>query len=270
MRKFKIADMHTHSESSHDSVAGIEDMYEAESERGTCIFAVTDHFDTASFSDYDCFSPIKAAHEEVLRLNKDGKRILLGIEISEGFWYPDVSKQAIEMLDYDVIIGSVHLVRYKDLSYAYSKIDFSILSVDTVAEYVDAYFDDVLTMIDTVDFDVLAHLTNPLKYISGKYKIELDLTRYEVKIDKILQRIVEKGIALELNTSGEFPDIFIPSLSILKSYYDMGGRLLTLGSDAHVTANASRNFDRAICEIKKIGFDSIYYYENRKAVKIEI
>lgn len=268
------ADMHTHSENSHDSVCLIEDMYKAQTENSTEIFAVTDHFDTASFKDYDVFTPIKNAAKTVENLNekaKDNELILKGIEISEGFWYPDIMEKAINMLEYDVIIGSVHLVKYKNLTYAYSKIDFSKLTKQTVIEYVDAYFDDMITMINTMDFDILAHLTCPLRYIKGKYNIDIDLGLYEDKINKILSLIIEKGIALEVNTSSyDMLNDFMPGKSIIKKYYDMGGYLLTLGSDAHISKGASKDFDTAIMEVKNIGFKSIYYYKNRKPFELKI
>ena len=55
----ELADMHTHSENSHDSVCKIEDMLWSQIEKGTKIFAVTDHFDTDSYTRYDVFTPIK-------------------------------------------------------------------------------------------------------------------------------------------------------------------------------------------------------------------
>ena len=266
--------MHTHSENSHDSICKIEDMCVSQLNKGTFIFAVTDHFDTDSFMDYDVFTPIKTACKTAYALNEKykGKLLVLrGIEISEGFLYPEIYKKAISMEEYDVVIGSVHLVRYKDLTYAYSKIDFSSLSNQTITEYIDAYFDDVITLTETTDFDILAHLTCPLRYIKGKYKIGVDMLKYEKKIEKILGEIIKKGIALEVNTSsfgllGEF----MPSVDILKKYYDMGGYLITLGSDAHTCDNASKNFDEAVKQIKKTGFENIYYYKNRKPIKIEI
>jgi histidinol-phosphatase (PHP family) len=269
-----IADMHTHSESSHDSVCKIEDMCVSQIENGTKIFAVTDHFDTASFEDYDVFTPIKTAYDTVKELNKKyGERcqIMSGIEISEGFWYPKINKEAVNMLAYDVIIGSVHLVKYKDLTGPYSRIDFSSLPHEEIIRYLDAYFADVLTMLDTMDFDILAHLTCPLRYISGIYKIKLDMSIYGSSIEKILQKIIQKGIALEVNTSsfGMLND-FMPSRDILQKYHDMGGYLITLGSDAHVAKNASLYFGEAIDALKEIGFKNIYYYKNRKPYQIEL
>ena len=268
------ADMHTHSEASHDSECDIEEMYLAQRERGTDIMAVTDHFDTASFKDYDVFSPLKKAEKRVRELNQKYNTeypLLFGIEISEGCWYPEIYQKAQELAEYDVILGSVHLVQYKDLTMAYSKIDFSTLTQEEAKQYVDAYFDDILTMLEFADFDILAHLTCPLRYINGKYHTGIDVSAYQDKIDQILKTIIRKGIALEVNTSSlEVLGDFMPDREILKRYYDMGGYLITLGSDAHVSANASAHFAEAIQVVKEIGFRHIYYYKQRKIYQITI
>lgn len=93
-----IADMHTHSEHSHDSVCRIEEMAETQIGRGTEVFAVTNHFDTHSYTNYDVFTLIRSANEQCRQLNHDygGKcRILSGVEISEGFWHPEIYRRII-------------------------------------------------------------------------------------------------------------------------------------------------------------------------------
>lgn len=62
----------------------------------------------------------------------------------------------------------------------------------------------------------------------------------------------------------------MPSYEILKQYYDMGGRRVTLGSDAHIEKNASKNFEEAIEAVKNAGFENIYYYRKRKPYQIKI
>lgn len=269
-----VADMHTHSENSHDSVCKIEDMCLSQIEKGTNVFAVTDHFDTDSYLDYDVFTPIEKAYDTVKLLNEkyEEKCILLsGIEISEGFWHKSVLEKITKLVPYDVIIGSVHLVRYKDLTMAYSKIDFSKLAKNIVEEYLDQYFTDVLTMFDTTDFDILAHLTCPLRYIKGKFNIDINLDLYKDKIDEILKRTVKEEKALEINTSGfGILGDFMPTVEIIKKYRDMGGKILTLGSDAHIAPNASLNFSEAIKQVKDAGFESLYYYKERKPVEYKI
>ena len=66
-----------------------------------------------------------------------------------------------------------------------------------------------------MDFDILAHLTCPLRYIKGKYGIEVDITVFEEKISEILTLIIKREIALEVNTSSfDLLNDFMPSLTL--------------------------------------------------------
>ncbi len=269
-----IADMHTHSENSHDSVCKIEDMYNAQMACGTDIFAVTDHFDTYSFNDYNIFTPIRRAYDKVQELNeKNSGRglILAGVEISESFWFPAEYEKIKALADFDVIIGSVHCVKHEDLTKPYSTIDFGKLDERTVIEYLNSYFNDIGTMLEALDFDIAAHLTCPLRYINGKYKRKIDISSFEEKIEGLLCKIISSGKALEVNTSylSIFGDL-MPDEWIIRRYRSLGGELITLGSDAHIAENASLNFDKALETLKNIGFENVYYYQKRtpKALKI--
>ena len=169
-----IADMHTHSVNSHDSVCEIEDMCLMQIKRGTNIFAVTDHCDVYSYNDYDIYTPIRNSADTVRALNKkyDGKCLILsGVEISEGFWHKSEYEKTHNLLPYDVILDSVNCVKYKDLEKPYSGIDFSRFTTEQIYSYLDCYFNDMLEMLSTTDFDVLTHITCPLRYITGKYGI---------------------------------------------------------------------------------------------------
>ena len=268
------ADMHTHSQFSHDSICVIEEMCLFQMQRGTKIFAVTDHCDIASFCQYDVFAPIKEALEEVVALKKryDGRCLILsGVEIGEGFWFPEQCKKIHDLALYDVIIGSVHCVKCKDLEMAYSRIDFSLLDREKIYKYLDCYFRDMITMLQTEDFDILAHLTCPLRYIEGKYGIQLDLKRFEEKISTILKTVVERKIALEINTSSyDTLHDFMPGREIIEKYYRMGGRLVTLGSDAHIAEHASYKFENVVQALKEVGFENICYYQNRNRKEISL
>ena len=269
-----IADMHTHSVNSHDSVCEIEDMCLMQIKRGTNIFAVTDHCDVYSYNDYDIYTPIRNSADTVRALNKkyDGKCLILsGVEISEGFWHKSEYEKTHNLLPYDVILGSVHCVKYKDLEKPYSGIDFSRFTTEQIYSYLDCYFNDMLEMLSTTDFDVLTHMTCPLRYITGKYGIKVDLSAFDGKITEILKVIINKGIALEVNTSSyALLNDSMPCKDILKKYFNMGGYLITLGSDAHIAENASYCFDKAIETLKEIGFKNIFYYKNREAHQINI
>jgi len=54
---------------------------------------------------------------------------------------------------------------------------------------------------------------------------------------------------------------------IIKKYKKMGGEIITLGSDAHTSENASQNFDTAVKFLKEISFNDLYYFEKRQAKK---
>ena len=266
--------MHTHSLHSHDSECPIEDMLLAHLEKGCKIMAVTNHFDTWFFDRYDIFTPIKESAEEVDRLNEkygDKALILKGFEISEGFWYPEIAEKVDTLADFDVVVGSAHTVRREKDPLPYSWDDFTGADESFITEYMNKYFSEVLVLLSETDFDILAHLTCPLRYINGKFKKNFTLDGFEDKIDLILRTVIEKGIALEVNTSsfGLLGD-FMPYTDIIKRYKELGGELITLGSDAHVAENACCYFSEAITTLKEIGFEGIYYYKKRKPIKIEI
>ncbi len=267
-------DMHTHSENSHDSVCKIEDMCLAQIARGTGIMAVTDHADIYSYEDYDIYTPIKRGYETVAALNEKYKgqiELLAGVEISEGFWFPEQYEKMRTLVSYDVVLGSVHCVRYKEFCGAYANIDFAKFTQEEIYEYLDVYFTDILEMLKSTDVDVLTHLTCPLRYITGKYGIAVDLERFEDKIHAILQYIIGRELALEVNTSSyHVLNDFMPGREIIKRYYDMGGRIITLGSDAHVVENAAIHFEKAVAFLKEIGIENAYYYKKRKKYSCSI
>ncbi len=201
-----------------------------------------------------------------------GESVLSGVEIGEAIWHKKDAEEVVSCSDFDIVLGSVLAVRYKDFTVPYSGIDFSCFSSDEINEYLSKYFDEMLEMIKTTDFDVLSHLTCPLRYISGKYKIAVDLKRFTDKTDIILKEIISRRIALEINTSclDTGYNALMPDIPIIKRYRELGGYLLTLGSDAHKAERIAYGFDYALSELSKIGFKNIYYYKNRKPIPQEI
>jgi histidinol-phosphatase (PHP family) len=244
------------------------DLILNEIEKGTEILAVTDHFDVCWVNDKDIFTCVIESNREAEELNKiygDRIKILKGIEISEAIWDIETYEKAMKMSDYDVVIGSVHCVRYGEYSAPYAQLDFSVLSRQQLEGFMDAYFADMAEMLRLIDFDILAHLTCPLRYIIGKYNLPFDISRYSAEIDGILKTVIERGIALEVNTSS-FDTLgdFMPTKQIIKRYYELGGRMVTLGSDAHIARRASHKFDEAVSFLKETGFGGIYTFIGRK------
>ncbi len=266
--------MHTHSEHSHDSVCPIADMAKCQMERDVTGFAVTDHCDVEYHESLPLHTIVSESFDDATALNErlDGIEILRGVEIGEGFWCLPMAQQIEAMKPYDVVIGSVHAVQFDGYTVPFSTIDFGAMGVAMAAQYFDAYLDDMMTMLDSTTPDILAHLTCPLRYMNGKYRLNIDCRRYADKIEAILCRIIERGIALEVNTScvGGGYDELMPEDWIIARYAALGGTLVTIGSDAHVAAHAAHAFERALQCLKDNGFANIYYYKNRHAIACAI
>ena len=84
---------------------------------------------------------------------------------------------------------------------------------------------------------------------------------------------MEKGIALEVNTSGyseKYGYMFYPDREVLQLYKELGGTLITIGSDAHVCKNIGMGFDAAMKLLKEIGFNEYCYFENGQAKSVPI
>lgn len=266
-----ICDMHVHSQNSHDSICPVAQMAETALQRNVACFAITDHCDIQYYVDRDmpgCIANSMCEIEKESEKFKGKVRILKGIEIGEGLWNETHTKEILSRYDYDVVISAVHAVRYENYTQPYSTIDFSKMSSEDLKEYINQYFDDVLEMLEKVPCDIMAHLTCPFKYINGKYKRNIDVRQYKDKICQILEVVIDNLIAMEINTSGVSTEYgnFMPDEWIIKKFKDMGGYLVTLGSDAHVSENLGKNFDSAIRLLKKYNFKNYYFYQSRKNI----
>lgn len=266
-------DMHTHSENSHDSECPVRDMKAAAEKNGLSGFAVTDHCDVEYYQTMDLDTIVKNSIADAKKA--DGNiRVLHGTEIGEGFWYPDVADKIIKKYDLDVVIGSVHAAKFDGYEIPYSRIDFAKMGKEKVLEYLNRYFDDVIYMLENCDYDIAAHITCPLRYINGKYGMNVDCRQYEDKIRRILECIIKHRAALEINTScaveGSEYNELMPEEWIIKMYKDMGGYLITTGSDAHVAKNSANSFGMLYDMLRNMGFKNIYCYKNRCAVQCAI
>ncbi len=264
-----LCDMHVHSQNSHDSTCPVQTTAEEAVRQGIFAFAVTDHADIDMYVSRDTANSIAASVKEAKDTDEacGGRvQILHGVEISEGFWHPELERELLAAHDFDVILGSVHSVRFGEMRMPYSGIDFSAMSAEMLTDYMRQYFDDVYEMLQTTPCDVMSHLTCPLRYINGKYGRKLDSRLFEKQITKILAYIRDHGIAMEINTSGlgtTFGQL-MPDEWILRKFREMGGYLVTLGSDAHTAENLGRAFETACRILKECGFRNYYYYKGRR------
>ena len=259
-------DLHTHSEYSPDSKCSVYDMACAQKEKGTFIFGVTDHFDFPNRCDEESINKIKNSYLDARNTKVDGVEILAGIELARGNQCVDAFRELLDFCDFDVVIGSVHGVSLGDRFLRPSTTNYDIFSDDEIKQIIDAYFDCLYQVID-FGCDTIAHISYMARYIK-RFKIEENLKKFK----DAFKMIIEKDIALEINTGYLKKNNcdFAPSRDLLKIYKDMGGKKITLGSDAHTVENASFCFDEAKEMLSSLNYKTAFYYKNRKPIEYEL
>ena len=263
-----LADLHLHSEYSHDSVCPASDIYKAALENHVDLVCITDHCDLYPTSGLEeTLADRKEAYANLLRdtENCPGVEILIGIEVGGGFIYPELAQRIIDEIPFDMVIGSVHGIMFRGQRVSTSKFDFGSADDETILEYLDCHMNATIYIAEKMDVDVLGHLTYIYRYINGKYKKNLDWHILESYIRRIFRAIIHRGIALEINTScvGSAYDEWLPSKELIDLYIEMGGRLFTLGSDSHKAERLALDFDAVKEYLRTKGIRELLYFKNR-------
>lgn len=268
-------DSHTHTSASHDANCPAEALCDDAVQRGLRGVTITDHCDMEYCKEQNM--PLLVSHsvQEALRVREkyaSRLNVLLGVEIGEGFWFPKETAEITASFPFDAVLGSVHAVRLEGLSMPYSLIDFSGFSEAALRQLLSQYFEDMLAMAEEMDFDILTHLTCPLRYINGKYRKNISYAPYLPSIERLLKKIISRGIALELNASGLGTpwNTLMPDQRILELYRALGGTLITLGSDSHTADRAGYGLAEAANLLKRCGFSGYAYYRARRPVFMEL
>ena len=261
-------DLHTHSLNS-DGKYAVDDMCRAAVEKGVAGLAITDHADMNFYESRNTPQRIRASVEDIRSAQEmyGGKLdVLCGVELGEYLYAPEKAKEILTLADYDVVLCSVHLVPAARWPMPYNRIPFDGDGTDEeLADYLEKYFDLLSDTVDGFDFDVLAHITCPVRYMTHKYHRKTDVMPYADKIREILQKIIRRDIALEFNTGG-----YQQHEEIFTMYRSMGGKLITLGSDAHTTAGIAGKFDETAELLRHWGFKHYHYYKNRTAYEVKL
>lgn len=271
------ADIHMHSEHSHDGKHSVVELSEAALEKGLQVIGITDHADVPGCMGKE-YLKMSVADAKAADAQYEGRlQVLAGIELGCSFANPEYCRELVETGGYDLVIHSVHALRYKETAGSHRFFNIGDMTDAAIHECMSNYFADVMRAMEAVKGDVVAHLTCPLRYINGVYKRNLDLEPHEQEIRKILQYIISHEVALEVNSSnrGGYGDAdgygeLMPNEWILRMYHDMGGELLTFGSDAHVTEKIYHYGEETARLLREIGFRHLYYYKGRRPISYDI
>ena len=169
--------------------------------------------------------------------------------------------------EYDEIIGSIHNLRGMPDFY-----DFKSFDGFVIEELMEEYFDELTEMLQWGNFDVLAHITYPFRYIFNLCGYIEDISKYSRKVDELLKLCAEKDKALEINMGGLKYPINKPSPDIetVKRYKELGGKLISVGSDSHYAERIGFGIPGAYEIALEAGFKSIAVFENRRPQEIAI
>ena len=266
-------DSHIHSNNSHDSNQSVDEICRTAIEKGLKSVAICDHADMCFALELDTYGQMKKCIREVNEAREKYKgqlKVFQGIEMAEYYDEEEESKKILALCDYDVILGSVHTVITEDFPDSYSRIDFGEhLPEAKIDSLMKRYFEKMRDMVETTDFDILTHINCPIRYINGKYGRGYDIMKFKKEMTDIMEMIISKNIALELNTSGVNGNLngLMPSEEIFDLYKKMNGKLITIGSDAHASPNIGKGFDITKEFLLSKGYKCYHYFEKRKPVE---
>jgi len=254
-----IFDTHTHTTIS-DGANSPEEMLRAAAARGMKVLALTDHFDIHDRFPLPLSKFDGAGRESSYELLTDlkqqdlGIKFIKGVEIGQAHQYKDVAENWLSSHDYDYVLASCHIVRGQRDFYG---MDYSKNSPDKLLKQ---YFEELIELCswggENKLIDALAHLTYPLRYMKGNPS----LSGHKAAIDELFTVMAKYEIALEINTGSVIP---CPEFSQVKRFFELGGRLITIGSDSHSTGSIGVGVGKGIEIARAAGFTECVYYERR-------
>ena len=264
------ADYHMHTSFSTDGKASPEEMIKGCINKGLKNICITDHYDM-DFPFYERLGKdafvfdVDRYFETLTDLKekyKDKIDICIGAEFGLqphlGKFYEDMAKK----YPFDFVIGSVHLVHGKDpyIGKLFDETDDEIIYRET--------FEEMLEDVKNVkEFDVLGHIDYIVRY--GKTKNEFySYNKYKDIIDEILKAVVESGRGIEMNMAGFKYKLghCHPHPDIIKRYRELGGEIITVGSDGHSPEQVAYDYEKAGDILKACGFDFYTTFKNRQPV----
>lgn len=264
-----MQDLHLHSEFSFDSYTDPEENIKAAIKNNIKIMAFTDHMDNFCQNDRDISFDLEKYFSTIYKFREKYKnqiKILAGVEVGLAYENADKINQFIDENPFDFIIGSIHAVEFKDIWSNRKIIE------KNPKYYFRKYYQYMLESIKSCkNFSVLGHIDYIDRYIKDKSVIP-DFSFYEDLIEEILKELIKTNRGIEYNTAGFRNNLSYanPKDKILEKYKNLGGNIITLGSDSHFPDTISYKIDDGIKHLKDLGFDHISYFENKKEKIIEI
>lgn len=260
----KLFDCHVHSSLSFDSREPMENYVRKAVADGDEYFITTEHADLESyiFQGEDILADIEKQQRIVSQLNeKYPIKVLLGIEVG---WKKSIHQRNMDIVKkypFDMVILSIHETEQYDV--AAPRFREGRTADDCYREYLDMALEAIENFDD---FDTFAHIDYVLRYVG-----HTDLSKHKEQLSAVFTKLIAKGKALEINTK-TFPDPqAVERMEYIVSLYtSLGGKKITLGSNAHQVSRHKNGFDKVIATLKAVGIDSVCVFIDRKEQKVSI
>ena len=281
MEKF-LTDLHTHTTFSHDGQNTPAEMLAAAQKAGIAFYGISEHFDY----DYDT----SLMSEELYKFTRNGDTAeyfhalrhlqedyegVMNVAVGVEFGYSDKKEvQAQYLATYekyrpDFVINSVHSMNGVDFAYA------DYVKEAELYNNKKAIYGQYLQLIrDSLEvpypYDIVAHIGYAARYVPFEDKT-FDFELFGEQIDDILLTIIKKDKILEVNSSNKtLPNRTLPAKHIIERYFELGGRKVSFGSDAHFVERIADKRDEVVAMLKEIGFTYLTVPFRGEHIKVEI
>jgi histidinol-phosphatase (PHP family) len=274
--KKMIVDIHTHTHFSHDAQVSPTEMAEAAYQRGIAFYGISDHFDydydDALMSEEEFLNTRNGDAEEYFHtlrhLQEDyegAMNVLVGAEF--GFDADEAVQQkylaVYEKFRPDFVINSIHSLGRRD--YCRSAL------VGTKLQIYKEYLDRVRKSLEAkYPYDIVGHIGYVARYVDFE-DASLAVKELQAQLDDIFLTIIRKNKILEVNTANKhLKNITLPEEALLKRYFDLGGRKISFGSDAHFCSRIADKWEEVTKLLKTIGFTHLTVPFRGEHIEVEL
>lgn len=258
----RVIDYHMHTHFSGDSEANPREHILQAIQMNLDEICFTDHKDF----DYpiDSFDlDVERYYQEIKQLQeefRDQIMIKWGIEIGLDLDHVDEINALIDKYPFDFVIGSIHVIHHTEFYYG------EFFKNKTKEQAHQQFFEETLKCVQTFDcFNVLGHLDYIVRY--GPYEDKtVDHEKYQDIIDEILKTLISKNKGIEVNTSGyrDLKTCGFPNFEQVKRYYELGGRIITIGTDSHTSDRVGEHCFEVAKKYQEIGLDDVSTFTHRQ------
>lgn len=262
---------HVHNRYSSDGRGSTEEVCRRALELGFEQICLTNHAETLGSDGVWTLDLVEARdrfeelQHEIERLQPEfpDLRILLGIELEYRPEWVETLDALVSSVDFDLVLGSVHVVDGQPISGG-SAVGEYFGRLDRDEAY-GRYFEVLDEMVRWGGFDVVGHFDLVKRFGAKYYDSGTEVRAFEPQIRTILRRMVEKGLGLEVNTSGvvQAPAEPYPGLEILRMAEQMHVATVTIGTDSHVPRSFEQGWETGELLLKRAGFTELTTFSHR-------